>query len=388
MPDLSHLKEGDINFYASKGKISKDMAVFYNPIMKVNRDSTIALLNCQEKPPYSLLAMDIMAGSGIRALRLLKECPAIEKVIANDASSEAIEAIHKNAQLNGLEKSPRLEITHMDALRCLAHFPAADYIDVDPFGSPNRYLPLAIERTKNKGILAITATDTSALAGTYAATCMRKYWARPLRNELMHEVGLRILVRKVQLLGASLEVSFQPIYCFSTDHYVRLFFRAQRGKKRCDDFLELHKFLCYCANCGNRIVSSKNVVLCCEKEMQFAGPLWCGPLWDSALAQKMKVAFPYPMAQKIAEESQCDIVGFYDLHKMAKLLKCSIAKKAVLQLLLQKKGYLATVTHFTDTALRTNCPYEEFVSLFRKVAGSDVDKVDKASPGGHQAVHR
>ena len=67
-----------------------------------------------------------------------------------------------------------------------------DYIDVDPFGSPNPFLDAAIKRIARDGILAVTATDTAPLCGTYTNACRRKYWAVPLRNELMHEIGIRI----------------------------------------------------------------------------------------------------------------------------------------------------------------------------------------------------
>ncbi|MCU0373510.1 MAG: ATP-binding protein, partial [Ignavibacteria bacterium] len=45
-----------------------------------------------------------------------------------------------------------------------------DYIDIDPFGSPCPFLDAAIKRLSRGGILAVTATDTSALAGKSAVT--------------------------------------------------------------------------------------------------------------------------------------------------------------------------------------------------------------------------
>ena len=85
-----------------------------------------------------------------------------------------------------------------------------DYIDIDPFGSPNFLLDSSVKRISRGGILAVTATDTSALAGSYPDACRRKYWAEPLRSEMMHEAGLRILIRKGQLIGAQFEKALTP----------------------------------------------------------------------------------------------------------------------------------------------------------------------------------
>ena len=56
-----------------------------------------------------------------------------------------------------------------------------DYIDIDPFGSPNPFLDSAIANKKYV-YLAITSTDTSGLAGSYKNACLRKYWALPLHT--------------------------------------------------------------------------------------------------------------------------------------------------------------------------------------------------------------
>jgi len=53
-----------------------------------------------------------------------------------------------------------------------------------------------------EGFLAVTATDTSALTGTYPKATKRKYWADSYRTEFLHEQAIRILIRKVQMIGA------------------------------------------------------------------------------------------------------------------------------------------------------------------------------------------
>jgi tRNA (guanine26-N2/guanine27-N2)-dimethyltransferase len=45
----------------------------------------------------------------------------------------------------------------------------------------------------------VTATDTSALCGTYKEPCIRKYNAKPYKSEYCHENGIRILAGFVAL---------------------------------------------------------------------------------------------------------------------------------------------------------------------------------------------
>ena len=43
----------------------------------------------------------------------------------------------------------------------ILHSKGFDYIDLDPFGSPNIFLDSAVKRLGRNGILAVTATDTA-----------------------------------------------------------------------------------------------------------------------------------------------------------------------------------------------------------------------------------
>ena len=50
--------------------VSKEMDVFYNPVMKFNRDISILLLNSIDKDGLNIA--DPLAGSGVRSVRFLK----------------------------------------------------------------------------------------------------------------------------------------------------------------------------------------------------------------------------------------------------------------------------------------------------------------------------
>ena len=184
------MKEGKAKFYASKdkeGKISKELDVFYNPVMKFNRDVSVQLLN--NAGVKNIQIADIMAGSGVRSLRFLLELKKniIKNISVNDYDKEFISLFKKNLRVNNIKKDEHIQISDEDANMLLLQSKGFDYIDVDPFGSPNDFLDLSIVRLSRGGILAVTATDTAPLSGTYPDACLRNYWAKPLRNNLMHK---------------------------------------------------------------------------------------------------------------------------------------------------------------------------------------------------------
>jgi len=214
------ITESSATIQSFEGKISKQLPVFYNPVMKTNRDVSIILLNALNKKEMQIA--DPLAGSGIRSIRFVKELNKniIKSIAINDYSKESVKNIKENFKLNKInQKTSSIQFHNDDANLFLLNSKGFDYIDIDPFGTPNPFLDAAVKRIARDGILSVTATDTAPLAGTYPSTCRRKYWAIPLRNEIKHEVGLRILIRKVQLIGAQFDKALIPLCSYSKDHY-------------------------------------------------------------------------------------------------------------------------------------------------------------------------
>jgi tRNA (guanine26-N2/guanine27-N2)-dimethyltransferase len=349
--------EGSATITTHKGKLSKKLPVFYNPLMKFNRDISIILLNSIKRP---LIIADPLAGSGIRSIRFIKELKKFKSISINDNNEQAIKNIKQNLKLNNI-KNKNITITKKDANEFLIQSTGFDYIDIDPFGSPNPFLDAAIKRIARHGILAATATDTAALTGTYPKACRRKYWATPLRNELMHEVGIRILIRKIQLIAAQYEKAITPIFSYAKDHYYRVFFHSQKSKTACDNILKQHKFFYYCTNCTNQSIYKQ---ICCSTRTQLqAGPLWTGQLHDKKLTKTM-------LKNSINEQTtnflklinkEANTLGFIDLHKVSKKTKTPIIKTTDAI----KKIKDATPTHFSSHAIKTNKPIEEIKRLLR-----------------------
>lgn len=350
-----------------KGDVNAKMEIFYNPIMVSNRNLSILLLNTISS--RNLKIADPLAGSGIRSLRFLKELKTgkIKQLCVNDLKPNFSSYLLKQLQNNKLKKTEKISIENKEASQFLLLETGFDYIDIDPFGSPNPFLAAAIARISRDGILAITATDTAALTGTYPQVTRRKYWSESLHNYLMHETGLRILIRKIQLQGMQFDKALIPLLSYHKDHYFRIYFRASKGKEKCDVLVKNHQYFLFCSSCLNFTHSLFNRETCsCGQMFQFAGPLWVGELTDSKLIQKMAKNNLFPEEQSflnlLAKEATIPQVGFYDLHEIAKKLKTDVPK---MEYFLNQQGVVRT--HLSFYGVKTKLTLEKVIALFTKI---------------------
>jgi len=210
-----------------------------------------------------------------------------------------------------------------------------------------------------------------------------------MRNHLMHEIGIRLLVRKVQLIGAQYDKAILPVFSYSKDHYYRIFFRCEKGKSKVDKMLALHKYFMFCESCHSFKVSESNKDQCriCKKDMIYAGPLWTGMLFDRAIIKQMKKE---RYAETIADkenikffEALCDEAlsntnnenykdetcvghaGFYELPDFMKLhkIKRSMKLNDVIEAL-KRKGFRAARTHFGKQGIKTDASSQDLVNIF------------------------
>lgn len=383
--------------------ISRKLEVFYNPVMKFNRDTTVLFLESLSQK--DLLIADIMAASGVRSIRLLKELKSstVKTIIINDLDAKAVEHARKNLELNNLEKDKRIIIENRDANKLLHDSRKFDYIDIDPFGSPNPFLDSSMQRIKRGGILGVTATDTGALAGAFKEAGIRKYWAVPLRNDYMHETGLRILIRKVQLSASQYDLAAIPLLSYYKDHYLRAFFIMKNGSGAADDILKQHNYIHFCRKCLQTSVSKKvtskkeskeSAKKCtCKNEMETAGPVWTGSLGDKNIVKKMisickddklikflsilEQEYSAKAESKTSGRSPDSIVGFYDMHSITKHHKLKdIPKTSAVFEAIRKLGgksdskkdkNIVSPSHISGTAVKTNLNVKDFLKIIKKL---------------------
>ncbi len=352
-----------------KKDVHSKMPVFFNPIMKSNRNISILLLNSIENEQMNLALP--LAGSGIRAIRFLKELKKgkINHIFVNDNNPKFKKTLTNNLTFNK-QSTKKVSIFNEDASLFLLNQTEDkkkpekycgyfDYIDIDPFGTPNPFLSAAIARLCRNGVLAITATDTAALSGTYPKVTKRKYWATSQKNWMMHELGLRILIRKVQLIGMQFDKALIPVLAYHKDHYFRIYFQNKKGKTNCDNIINQHDYILFNPKTLDFSVSKTNK----EKGLnQFAGPLWSGSLMDKSLLKKMVTTNHFPEEKKFLEQlsKEKDLVGFFDVHILAKKYKKSIPKIDVVL-----KKLRGTRTHFNVNGVKTNKKLADVVKLLK-----------------------
>ena len=350
-------------------KIISNVPVFFNPIMELNRDISIAVTavfvnRLIEKKNICLSDIryaDALAASGVRGVRIANEI-GLDTTI-NDWKQSSYNLIKKNIQLNSLEKLAKA--THNNA-NVLLYSDAYHIVDIDPFGSPSQFLDAACKSVVN--LLEITATDTASLCGAHLNSGIRKYSAVPFNNEYHSEMGVRILLGKVAFELAKHDKGMVPLLSHATKHYIRTYLEIEKGAKNANRTLKNIGYIVHCIQCGHR-ESLKGIAIAidkycklCGKKVNIAGPIWLGILHTKEFLNDVLIEIENRclstklIATKIISlcKYELDTPTFYDQHKICKSLKISAKDMNSLIELLKKNGFKASRTHFNGTSFKTD----------------------------------
>lgn len=366
-------------------KISSDAPVFYNPHMELNRDiSILALQTFQKQEDRNINICDLFGGSGIRGVRYKNEIDGVGHVFINDISETANEYERHNVELNNLKD---IEIFQHDASMFLRmHRGEFDVIDIDPFGTPSPFLDSAGYCSRRNSLLCVTATDTSALCGTYKEPCIRKYNAKPYKSEYCHETGIRILAGFVALTLAKYSKSIEVKLSHSTEHYMRLYIEVKKGSKKSDECLKNIGYISHCKHCLYReenkglATSTPNICPECGEKLIQAGPLWLGEIQNEEFISKMIVESENKKLNtkedvlKLLESCRIEAKSpatFYDVHKICKILKISAPKLDLVFGNLEKERFEAVKTHFNPLGIKTNAPLKKIKEIIKTLSSSN-----------------
>lgn len=362
-------------------KVSSDAPVFYNPHMELNRDlSILALQVYQNEVQRDIDICDLFGGSGIRGIRYKNEIDGVGNVYINDISETANYYEKHNIELNNLKD---IEVHQHDASMFLRMKRGQfDVIDIDPFGTPSPFLDSAGYCAGRNSLLCVTATDTSALCGTYKEPCIRKYNAKPYKSEYCHETGIRILAGFVALTLSKYAKYIEVKMSHSTEHYMRLYIIVKKGSKKTDERLKNIGYISHCKNCLHRQTSQglassvEDICPVCGEKLIHAGPLWLGDIQDGEFIQKMideaenKKINTKKQALKLLNscliESDAPIT-FYDIHKVCKSLKISAAKLDLIFDEMKKEGFLTIKTHFNPLGVKTDASIKDLEKILLKL---------------------
>ncbi|MHC1605015.1 MAG: tRNA (guanine(10)-N(2))-dimethyltransferase [Candidatus Methanofastidiosia archaeon] len=340
-------------------KITSKNEVFYNPQMKFNRDISVLLVSCLKEKEI----LCGMAGSGIKAIRYAIE--AEKEVTANDLNPRAVKLIKENAERNGVI----LPSLNSDFNLVKEKY---DVVDVDPFGSPARYLSAAMRLFKRRGYLFVTATDTSALCGSSPRSCIRKYSAYPLKTKYCHEIGLRILIGFVVRQAALWGYGAVPQLCFYEGHYMRAHVKFEKGKRKADRSMKSLGFINNCV-CKTRSFSKKPVCVCrCGKKYEHAFPLWGADIKNEELVGHMLDRLDNILPDNNTKiknflyiiKNEIDIPFHWDTHEIASFLKIPLLPIDEMIKELGRGGFDSSKTHFSPMAIKTKATIGDMKAIF------------------------
>jgi tRNA (guanine26-N2/guanine27-N2)-dimethyltransferase len=322
--------------------------------MALDRDLGVAFVRALDRPPAD--GWEATASTGIRGLRLLQEAGPFRAFLFTEANPRTFEVLRQN-----VADDPRARALLADAVGGLGS-DTFDYVDVDPYGSPLRFLPAAIAAVRQGGVLAVTATDMMVLAGAQPSACRRIYGASPVRGRLGPEGALRILLATLAREARQLGRSAEPLLCYVGGHHVRAYVRLAPGAppRQPIDVLDPGRWD------GPPIAGTVPV-----------GPLWVGPIVDPVLASRLEVpssaAEPRSLRrflEGLRDDARIVAPFYYEPNLLARALGLP-RPPSVDRLLraLTESGYRAGRTHVRAEGIRTDAPRTGVEDAARRAAG-------------------
>ncbi|MEM3832854.1 MAG: tRNA (guanine(10)-N(2))-dimethyltransferase [Thermoprotei archaeon] len=372
----------------NEGKISIVVfpRVFYNKFMELSRDISVGVI----KAYYNLVGKKLricepLAATGIRGLRYLIETDGVDKLCLNDISKEAYANIKENVKR--LHVEDKVEVFNTDANILLSNYGVKgkrfDVIDLDPFGSPIRFVHAAIKAIKNGGLLGVSHTDVAPLCGVHGKSCLRRYQSIPLKNEFCHETAVRIILGYLIRISAIYGFGIEPLLSHATRHYIRIFIRLHMKPSALDESLSNLGYISYCRNCLWRIpkksIVSSLLSNCphCGSQLEYAGILWLGPLGNADFIKNVAEiinksnyklsSHEEKLVNTLANEA-CMPPTYYQLDSMAKKHKISsISVETVMRRLIES-GFRVSRTHFHPKGIKTDAPFLKLLEIIKGIA--------------------
>ncbi|MGC8479217.1 MAG: tRNA (guanine(10)-N(2))-dimethyltransferase [Candidatus Micrarchaeia archaeon] len=337
--------------------------VFYNPKMKMLRDISVLFVKFFSKPNDSLL--DSTCATGVRGIRYIKEAN-IKKAIFLDINKDAAENAKKNLKLNNIDAQIKnISIQEYCSSQEKESF---EFIDLDPFGSPQPHINDILKVAKDGTYLMVTATDTAVLCGAHSNACLKSYFAEPMHNELCKESGIRILIGYIVKIAATFNFGIEPILSISDMHYMRVFVRLEHGAKKAVSSVKECGFASFCTDCRafeykkGIAPSLEHNCKFCKKDLKSYGPFYLGSINNKKVLdefilfnEKNKVIEHNEkfneMLSRISNE--LDVAFFYSIPKLTKALgSVSVSPDKIIKRL-EQKGFLASRTQFDRDGVKT-----------------------------------
>jgi tRNA (guanine26-N2/guanine27-N2)-dimethyltransferase len=388
---LRKITEGRVSFYipdtAEKETNFVKTPVFYNPLMELNRDISLLVVQVfQEEKQRQIRFCEPLTGCGIRGIRIALEIPDIQQIYLNDKNKFAYELTRENIRVNEVED--RVFVFNEDANLFLDKHAANgnrfDVIDIDPFGAPVAFIDSSVRALRKKeSLLCVTATDMAPLCGVYPDVSLRKYGGYSLKTKYCHEIAVRLLLGCIVRIAARFSIGTQVKFVHSTDHYIRVYVETDHGDTKADISLQELGYVLHCFSCSYRElvrgITTHLVQFCpnCNSVLSIGGPLFAGKLFDKSFCEEMKSEAEKRqfdetkkrvtrLLERIIEEAEGPPL-YYDIHSLCNELSIRVPKIEHVANLLENKGFETTRTHFKPTAIRTNANVDDIKGILLKL---------------------
>ncbi len=349
--------EGKAKLYVPDESLTKASETFYNPAMEHQRNVTVAIVRLAGAKDV----LDPLAATGVRGIRLLKEA-GVASVMFNDVSPAAIKLLRKNLALNKIKKSS-YEISSKDANELFLEKRRFNFVDIDPFGSPIKFLRSVSYSLRKASLLGVTATDSGALSGKFASACFRRYGVFVTETDFPKELGIRVLITSIIKNLATHDMSFEPLYSHA-NHYFRVIGRVSYGAEK---GMAKISMVSYCPKCHNKKIGVESRCDNCRSEMKHIGPLWTGEIQDREFCKRLLESFEFQGEKEIKlSAEEIDHPFYYDVHMVAQSLKASPPKIDDIIESLRSKGFEASRTHMCLTAVKTDATVREIAGILRR----------------------
>ncbi len=359
------------------------LPAFYNPLSKVSRDIAVLATNAYFSGSGSGTVAEPLAGTGARVIRLLLESGVFSEAVAGDISEWAVKLMKINVERNGL--GGRVSIERSDAnllLSRLATEDRASYVDIDPFGSPVKFLENGFRATGRRGLIGVSATDLAALSGSSRRTALWRYGLTLVKTSFFKEVAIRALTAVAAMTAARLGLGAEPILSVAYRHFVRVFLSVDKGRRKAYEAAAKVGYLVYCRECLNTFVMksiSNWTEKCslCGGSNAALGPIWTGKLYERSvlekiLASKLAGDPTYEEAMKLfmmlVQEPE-DVPWSFQLAEVSRRARTSPPKSRAVVDRLRELGYRASITHYDRAAIKTDAPANILLQLVRELAG-------------------
>ncbi len=385
---MQHYREGAIEIEIGDA--------FFRQSSRVARDISVLMAFMQvksaQKSNKTLRWLDLMSGTGIRALRwTLEACQDANirttlgkslNLWVNDADVDLESLLNRNfLPLRPLGISYQISNDYADSLLSRAYSEKFffDLIDIDCFGSPNYLIGSALKVLTFEGVLMLSSTDGRSPTGHERKAAIRNFAAASRTHPASWEMALRhqlaVIAREAWMRGFGLE----PLISLSDGKIFRVFVRLKR-KSSFEEERNLG-LIARCTKCGEQasqsLLSLRDWPLC---NCAYEKPQWSvsGPIWLGSIQSKVVISQLLQLANIINKSISINCLktlqklsldegskGFcWSTSELAKLLGLS-KQPSLAQLIsaLEAKGFQACRSAVMPGQLRTNASIKDLLRI-------------------------